>query len=210
MIALVRWIISLAILAMWCALLGTGLYVAMYETPDTPLEAQAIIVLGGNANPDGTLTGETAQRFDHARELFEAGAAPMIVLTGGGTPPVAPDMEQAARAAGIPENALLVEAAATSTLQNALFTSDFDALDKSQPIILVSHKYHLPRAWASFHWAGFQTVHLSAADAEAGFALDSRLLWEAVKWPFNAVRAAAASAAMAGNVPRENWLKYLE
>ena len=210
MIALIRWIVSLTILTVWCALIGTGLFVAMYEAPEVTPEAQAIVILGGNASPDGTLTGDTAERFAHAQTLFKTGAAPFLVLTGGGIPPVALDMEQAARAAGIPENVLLVEAASQSTLQNALFTADLEALDKTQPIILVSQRYHLPRAWASFRWAGFQTVHLSAADADADFALDQRLLWESVKWPFNALRAAAVSAAMVGNVPRENWLKYLE
>ena len=50
----------------------------------------------------------------------------------------------------------------------------------------------------------------TAAAAAAGFALDQRLLWEAVKWPFNVLRGAAASAAIAADVPRENWVSYLE
>ncbi len=210
MIALIRWIISLAVLAMWCALIGTGLYVAMYEAPAETPNAQAIVVLGGNAPNGETLTGDSAERMTHALSLFEAGSAPTLVLTGGGPQPVAPVMAKAAEEAGIPSTALLVEQASRSTLQNALFTADFDALDKSQPIILVSQRYHLPRAWSSFRWAGFETVHLSAADADAGFTLDTRLLWEAVKWPLNILRAGAASAAMAGNVPRESWLPYLE
>lgn len=210
MIALIRWIVSLTILAMWCALIGTGLFIAMYKAPEQLPEAQAIVILGGNSGSNGALIGETAERFAHGASLFEAGTAPRLVLTGGGMPPVAPDMANAARTAGIPEDALLIEAASQSTLQNALFTADFEALDKTQPIILVSQRYHLPRAWASFRWAGFQDIHLSAADAGAEFAVDQRLLWEAVKWPFNALRAAAASVAMIGSVPRENWLKYLE
>ncbi|MEM7753880.1 MAG: YdcF family protein [Pseudomonadota bacterium] len=207
---LIRWIISLAILAMWCALIGTGLYVAMYEAPDDPPTAQAIVVLGGNAGVGGQVTGETAQRMAHAQALFDAGAAPLMVVTGGGTPPAAQDMATAARAAGVTENALLIEDASLSTLQNALFTGDIDRLDKTQPILIVSQRYHLPRAWASFRWAGFSDITLSAADADAGFALDQRLLWEAVKWPFNVLRGAAASAAIAADVPRENWVSYLE
>lgn len=210
MIALIRWIVSLTILAMWCALIGTGLYVAMYEAPDETPTAQAIVVLGGNPPASDTLVGESESRLAHGLALFEAGSAPRLVVTGGGPVPVAPVMTDTALAAGVPSEAILTEDAATSTLLNALFISDLSELDTDQPIILVSHRYHLPRAWASFRWAGFQTVHLSAADAGEGFAVDERLLWEAVKWPFNALRAAAASAAMVGNVPRENWLKYLE
>jgi uncharacterized SAM-binding protein YcdF (DUF218 family) len=195
---------------MWCALIGTGLYVAMYEAPEETPTAQAIVVLGGNAPEDGVLTRDSAERMAHALTLYDAGAAPLMVLTGGGPVPVAPVMADTARQAGIPDEALLTEAASTSTLQNALFTADLEALDKTQPIILVSQRYHLPRAWASFRWAGFRTVHISAADADTGFAIDQSLLWEAVKWPFNILRAAGASAAIAGNFPRETWLPYLE
>ena len=210
MIALLRWIVSLAILAMWCALIGTGLYVAMYEAPAEEPTAQAIVVLGGNPPENGVLTGDSAERMAHALALFDAGKAPVLVLTGGGPVPVAPVMGAAAEAAGVPAEARLIEATATSTLQNALFTADFEDLDKTQPIILVSQCYHLPRAWASFRWAGFETIHLSAADAEDGFTVDQRLLWEAVKWPVNILRAGAASAAIAANVPRDTWLPYLE
>ena len=63
---------------------------------------------------------------------------------------------------------------------------------------------------AFFRWAGFENVVNAAADNVSGFALTESLLWESVKWPLNALRAAAASAAMAGDVPRENFVKYLE
>ena len=76
---------------------------------------------------------------------------------------------------------------------------------------LVTHRYHLPRANASFRWAGFENVINVAADPDGRFRRSARaLLWESVKWPMNVLRAAAASAAMAGDVPRENYMKYLE
>ncbi len=205
-----RWIVSLAILAMWCALIGTGLYVAMYEPPEDAPRAQAIVVLGGGVTDNGTLTPNSAERVAFGVELFEAGVAPLMVLTGGGPIPEAPLMAEQARAAGIPDEALLVEPASRSTLQNALFTGDFDTLDKTQPVLLVSQRFHLPRAWASFRWAGFQSVEIIAADGSGEFTIDRNLLWESVKWPFNILRGAAASAAMAGNVPRESWIAYLE
>ena len=208
--AIIRWVFSLAVLAMWCALIGTGLFVAMHEPSEETPEAQAIVVLAGNAGVDGKLNGETAERLAHGLSLFEDGAAPLFVVTGGGEPPVARDMATEALAAGVPETALLVEASSHSTLQNALFTADFERLDKSAPIILVTQRYHIPRASASFRWAGFENVINSAADAGQDFSIDQRLLWEAVKWPWNVLRAAAASAAMMGNVPREDYLKYLE
>lgn len=208
--SLIRWIVSLTILSAWCALIGTGLYVAIYEPPSETPSGQAIIVLGGAAGSDGALSGHTAERVAHAVALYEAGSAELVVVTGGGTPPVARDMAAEAVEAGIPETALLVEDASHSTLQNALFTADLAELDKGAPIVLVTQRFHLPRAIASFRWAGFTDVIGSAADAGQGFEVTQGFLLEAVKWPFNILRAGAASVAQAGDVPRESYIQYLE
>ena len=208
---LIRWIIALAVLSVWAALIGTALYVALYEAPPEAPEGAAIIVLGGGANAGGTGMGpESTARLEAGLALFDQGAARLLVVTGGGEPPVADFMAQTALARGVPPDALIIENQSRSTLQNALFTADVDRLDKAAPIILVTHRYHLPRSNASFRWAGFRDVTNHAADPDTGFAVTEGLLWEALKWPYNVLRAAAASAAAAGDVPRENYLKYLE
>ena len=211
---LIRWIFAIVVLSGWAALIGTSLYMAMYSPKEDIAEADAIIVLAGNTGKDGGLNAETQLRVDRAIALFEDGKAEQMVMTGGtGTgdrPPVAEAMRDAAIAAGVPAEAILVENASFSTLQNALFTADFETLDKAAPMILVTHRYHLLRANASFRWAGFTNLTNVAADPEGGFVISEALLWEAVKWPLNIARAAAASAAMAGNVPRESFIKYLE
>ncbi|MDJ0641117.1 MAG: YdcF family protein [Paracoccaceae bacterium] len=206
----IRWILSLTILALWCAFIGTMLYVAMFEPPETTPQAQAVVVLGGNPPENGALVGPSLARLETGVALIEDGAAPYLVVTGGGPQPVAPLMADAAKAAGVAEDAVLVEAQAQSTLQNALLTADFAELDKSQPIIIVTERYHLPRAWASFRWAGFEQVHNVATDADEPFALSTPLLLESVKWPLNILRAGAASVAMAFDVPRESFMNYLE
>lgn len=210
---LIRWTIAIIVLSVWAALIGTALYVAIYEPVEEVPSGAAIVALAGNAGKTGTVTGETEARIKRAVELFEAGAAPILVVTGGsaGTDaPVAAAMRDFAIAAGVPEEAILVEDQSHSTLQNALFTADLAELDKSEPIIIVTHRYHLPRANASFRWAGFENVTNAAADNVSGFAISEPMLWEAIRWPLNVARAAAASAAMAGDVPRENFVKYLE
>lgn len=210
---LIRWIIAIVVLSVWAALIGTSLYVALFEPSDEVPEAAAIVALAGNAGKTGVVTGETEARIARAVELYEAGAAPILVVTGGtvGTDtPVAAAMRDFAIAAGVPEDAILVEDRSHSTLQNALFVADIESLDKSKPIIIVTHRYHLPRANASFRWAGFENVTNAAADNVSGFLISEPLLWESVKWPLNILRAAAASVAMAGDVPRENYVKYLE
>lgn len=209
--SLIRWIISLAILSVWSALIGTALYTALYSAPENAPNAAAIVVLGGAADSAGTgLADESAARLNAGLGLYKSGAAQILVLTGGGSPSVADVMMEEALNAGVPADAILLENKSLSTLQNAMFTADFDRLDKSAPIIVVTHKYHLPRANASFRWAGFSDVKNHAADPDAGFTLSRGLLWESVKWPANVLRAAAASAAEAGSVPRDSYLKYLE
>ena len=207
---LIRWIFALAVLSIWGAFIGTALYVALFEPRADVPSGDAIIALAGNAGKNNGMNGETKVRLDRAVALYQEGAAPVLVVTGGGEPPVAEAMRDAAVAAGIPAEAILVENKSHSTLQNAMFAADIETLDKGGNVLLVTHRYHLPRANASMRWAGFSNVTNVAADPVKGFEFTESLLWESVKWPLNVVRAAAASAATAGGVPRENFIKYLE
>ena len=204
----IRWIFALTVLSVWCALIGTALYVALYKPSSDPIAGDVIIVLGGDAEPSGALNGPTGERVAAAAALFEQEAAPLLVMTGGDG--VGDAMKEAAIAAGVPGEAILVEGDSKSTLQNALFTAELEGVDPEAAVLLVTQKYHLPRAHASFRWAGFGDVTNVAANPEGGLQFSPELLWEAVKWPYNALRAAAASAANAGNVPRENYIQYLE
>lgn len=207
---ILRWIFSLTVLAVWCALLGTALFVAMYQDPTEIDPAQAIVVLGGNEPENGVLTGETVTRLTRGVALHQEGHAPLLIVSGGGPVPAGPVMASAAREAGLTPDSVLVEDQAQSTLQNALFTADFDQLDLAQPLLIVTHRYHLPRAIASFRWAGFEDVQGISADPDDGFRPVTAIIWESLKWPVNLIRAGAASAAQAGGVPRENYIRYLE
>lgn len=209
----IRWVFAIAVLSVWIALIGTGLYVAMYEAKDELPEAEAIVVLAGDASKNGGLVGETQERLNRAVELYNEGLAPRLILSGGTTSDtgaVADAMKTAAMTAGVPESAITVETASHSTLQNALFVGDIEDLSKAAPILLVTHRYHLLRANASLRWAGFSDITNVAADPDGGFQITTGLLWESVKWPYNVLRAGAASAAQAGNVPREDYIQYLE
>jgi uncharacterized SAM-binding protein YcdF (DUF218 family) len=209
----IRWIFAITILSGWIALIGTGLYVAMYEGKIDLPEAEAIVVVSGNAGKNGGMLGETEARLNRAVALYNEGLAPRLILSGGSksdAETVADAMKAAAIAGGVPENAITVEGASHSTLQNAIFAADIEDLSKAAPILLVTHRYHLPRANASFRWAGFSDITNVAADPDGGFQITPGLLWESVKWPLNVLRAGAASAAQAGNVPREDYIQYLE
>jgi len=207
---LVRWIFAIVVLSVWAAFIDTALYVALYEPWTEVPEGDAIVALAGNAGKNNGMNSETNARLNRAIALYNEGAAPILVVTGGGEPPVAEAMRDAAVTAGVPADAILLENQSHSTLQNAMFTADIDTLNKDGRVLLVTHRYHLPRANASLRWAGFSNVTNVAADPVKGFQFSEGILWESVKWPLNIARAAAASAATAGGVPRENFIKYLE
>jgi uncharacterized SAM-binding protein YcdF (DUF218 family) len=69
-------------------------------------------------------------------------------------------------------------------------------------VILVTHRYHLPRAWASFRWAGFTDITLVAADPDRVQITWQDLGYEVLKWPFNVLRGGAASLMMAVGAPQ--------
>ncbi|MEL6643506.1 MAG: YdcF family protein [Pseudomonadota bacterium] len=208
-----RRLIAFAILVFGAALGGTAFYIYSYTDPDPLPRADAIVVLSGPLGVTPPLVGETLDRTERGIDLFNAGLAPRLVMTGGtedaGVAPVAERMADHAISRGVPAEAILVENASHSTLQNARFIMDLDAMAPDTRLILVTHRYHLPRSWASFRWAGFRSVSLVAADeGPVGISVD--LLMEGIKWPANILRAAGASIADAAGLDRADvdpWLQ---
>lgn len=208
-----RRLIAFILLCIGLSLAGTAGYIYTHADPDPLPRGDAIVVLSGPLGVEPPLVGETLARTERGIALYEAGVAPLIVMTGGteedGVAPVAERMKAHAVARGVPAEAVLVEPASHSTLQNARFTMDLDAMSPNSRLILVTHRYHLPRGWASFRWAGFSDVRLVAAD-EGTVAITLDLLMEGIKWPVNLVRAAGASVADLAGVERgevDPWLR---
>jgi uncharacterized SAM-binding protein YcdF (DUF218 family) len=116
--------------------------------------ADAIVVLGGGVNPDGTLPSAARRRVERAVELFEGGIAPRLILSGRcglnvEEPPVTEAAAMARHAAtfGVPERALLLEEDAKDTLGNAYFTwARFLEPNGWTSIRVVTSDFHLSRA----------------------------------------------------------------
>ncbi len=192
---------------------GTAAYIYSYVDPDPMPQAAAIVVLSGPTIDGPELQGETRERTDRGVALWQAGVAPKVVMTGGSPDPARPamavNMAAVARAAGVANDAVLTESAAHSTLQNAWFTADLAGIDPSEPIIVVTHRYHLPRAWASFRWAGFKDVTLVAPD-DGPMEITAEFLAEGFKWPLNVARAVGAQAALFAGSAEADVLPWLE
>ena len=184
--------------------------------------ADVIVCLGGGMSPNGTLSQDTLTRVDRCVQLYEAGIAPVVIFTGGTARPHGPSagyqMGQYAISLGLPADRVIEEGRAQSTLQNALYSIELAI--GAQEFVIVTEAFHLPRAWASFHWARWEmgrpnskTFRLvmsenvrSTAEGDVSATIlfrESLAIW------FNAARAAAFSVAtLAGVDPkaRAHWL----
>ena len=196
-------LLALLALSMAVAGAGVGWFALVHDDAPPAAPVAAIIVLGGGPQT-------SYPRVDRGVELWRAGVAPVLVMTGRG-PAGAVQMAQHARAAGVPGDALAVEPVSSSTLRNALFTAELlgpDAL--ADDYVIVTHRTHLPRGVASFRWAGFggtlTPVAADPAPAPAALLSDGYFWAETVKWPGNILRASVASAVEALGAPRPDAL----
>ena len=114
------------------------------------------------------------RRLDYGIRLFQAGAAPLLLLSGGGSGPVpeAEIMRRMARARGVREAALLVEAGSRDTLENAWETARLLRPRGARAVFLVSDRAHLPRAVLLFRLAGLRISGCAGVPPPS-------LLWEA-------------------------------
>lgn len=145
-------------------------------------KAEAIVVLGGGVRPaelpaQTPNLSEAADRVWHGAQLFHAGKAPLLVLSGGCIKPLCATHESEAEAMrqlvtdlGVPENALLLENRSRNTRQNAEFTYALLQLRGVSQILLVTSALHMQRAVGLFEAQGF-AVTPAATDHALGNSL---------------------------------------
>jgi len=131
---------------------GTGLtaflLIGSWLSVEDPLEKVDAIV---------AISGDTGARADTAITLWKAGWAPIIVFSGAAIDPgsvsSAEIMRREALRQGVPESAVLVEGASTTTEENAAEVAKLMAARKLRSAILVTSPYHQRRAAFEFHRA---------------------------------------------------------
>ncbi|MGF1468279.1 MAG: YdcF family protein [Sandaracinaceae bacterium] len=127
-----------------------------------PRPADAIVVLGNRPPLDGQgrVAPETARRVRRGVELFEAGLAPLLVVTGGPAGPgvvEADVMAEMAARLGVPQGAILRERASRSTAENARMSLALLCAGREScrpEVVVVTSPYHLRRAARLFRCAG--------------------------------------------------------
>ena len=122
----------------------------------------AIVVLGADTNPDGTLDNSSLVRFVTGTVLQRKGFAPVIVFSGSHTE--AATRAELARTLGVPRSAIIVETRAHTTGQEAQFIAEHLRDRSARRLLLVTNSAHLTRAAALFEARGF-TVSMVPADS---------------------------------------------
>ncbi|AIL32778.1 YdcF family protein [Basilea psittacipulmonis] len=120
--------------------------------------AQAIVVLGGNTaanrvNWFDDLPEETFSRVQRAAEIYHAGKAPIIIVSGGTTSGVVSEaqvMAQRLKSLGVPSSAIIKEEKSTTTYENAKYTASILKEQHIHHIILVTSALHMPRSYHVF------------------------------------------------------------
>lgn len=102
-----------------------------------PVTADAMVVLGGGS----------PERPQRAAELFQAGEASKIIVSGRGDGLV---NKQLLKKLGVPENAIIVEDRSTSTFENAQFSIPLLRQMGAKRVVVVTSWYHSRRALATF------------------------------------------------------------
>lgn len=113
------------------ALQAAGTFLAA-EDPLAP--ADAVIAISGN----------NLERVRTAAQLLLDGYARWLILSGG--PPPIIEMQQLARGFGVPEEQILTDPSATTTLENAHGSARVMIAQGLRSAILVTSPYHMRRA----------------------------------------------------------------
>jgi uncharacterized SAM-binding protein YcdF (DUF218 family) len=132
-------------------------------------EAQAIIVLGGGTEPQqyprsSVEINSAGDRVIYAARLYNQGAAPIILLSGGKLPWLSGDSQPASEMLslielmGVPDEDVWLESESANTHQNAKFSREILVPQGITDILLVSSASHLPRAVALFEAQGFNVT----------------------------------------------------
>ena len=169
------WLMSLLgflIIYFPATLVGPEMLVAPLEgrhpafSPEELPDADAIVLLGGASDGEsrfgrGADLNHAADRLTTAAELYFAGKAPVILISGGAEPEQLPEAELLAdilRALQVPSSALLVESSSRTTHDNALMSAEMLNKAGYNHILLVTSGVHMRRALALFQQQGLQVT----------------------------------------------------
>src|SRR4051812_42306732 len=114
-------------------------------------KADAIVVLGA-AQYDGRPSPVLTARLEHGLDLYKAGVAPLLVVTGGRQPgdryTEATSGYNWLRDRGVPDSAIRKEVQGRNTYESIAAVSRFLKADGMRDVVLVSNDFHAARLHA--------------------------------------------------------------
>jgi uncharacterized SAM-binding protein YcdF (DUF218 family) len=176
----------LAVLALWLASVAS---VLIWSRRDEARPASAIVVLGA-AQYVGRPSPVLRARLDHAIDLYKAGLAPLLVLTGGtgdgDTTSEAAVGRRYALEHGVPDSAIVTENRGRTTRESMSSVAAWMRVHEDSTMILVSDPFHMLRLTVLARRHGMvpytsptRTSPISASNEELRYVLS-----ESVKVPF--------------------------
>jgi vancomycin permeability regulator SanA len=130
----------------------------------------AIVVLGAGLRPDGTPSTYLRRRLAAAADLYTAGAAPTVILSGdahatpGGTYDEPASMRAWILDLGVPDTALVLDREGFDTTATCRRAGDVYG---ARTAAVITQDYHLPRALFSCMRAGLNGVGVGVSAASA-------------------------------------------
>jgi uncharacterized SAM-binding protein YcdF (DUF218 family) len=163
---------AFAALAVWSSPPAAKLFYRTLEADLAPADsppgdAEAIVVFGGGleaayaAQPQPLAGESTYRRAMHAAWLYRRGR-PLPVFVSGGPSPGAGDTaiadvaRRVLEGAGVPPERIHLERRSTSTLENAVYTSELLRRHGIKKVVLVTDGYHMRRARACLRRQGIE------------------------------------------------------
>lgn len=137
----------------------------LFGKTDYRRPADAIVVFGARVYADGRLSDALRDRVETACALYHAGYAPWLIVSGGpgdGEVHETHAMRDFAIRAGVPAEAILVDARGLSTAATVEQTLPLLAAHDLHQVLAVSHFYHLPRVKLAYQRRGVEVYTVPA------------------------------------------------
>lgn len=149
-----------------------------------PRRADAIVVFGGGVGEGGSPGKSTIERARYAAELFKRGYADNIIFSSGYAFKYndAENMKMLALAAGVPEERVVLEETANSTVENGKLTYELFKRYDWRTILLVSSPYNMRRAALVYKKLdkGLNVVYTPVLNPQFYFC-EEGIKWEQIK-----------------------------
>ncbi|MEL7644980.1 MAG: YdcF family protein [Anaerolineaceae bacterium] len=158
------------------------------------VKADAIVLLGGGTEAPDTPRqmvelNSAGDRVLYAAQLYKAGAAPLIILSGGnvsysqarGSTP-AEEMQAVLVNLGVPQEALILQKQSQNTAEDAFFTGAILAEKQIRTVILVTSAAHMERALMMF-----ASPEINIIPAPTDYSVTQRSWDELMRWDWKTV-----------------------